>query len=99
MFEDQDRDAVFLETCMNPRGHRHMAIECVPLPKEIGDMAPIYFKVCCLLHVEGGTGTTSDGTLVMGSWRLTFCLISLVAQFLHQFWAQFHGICKDKILR
>ncbi|XP_038055483.1 CWF19-like protein 2 [Patiria miniata] len=44
MFEDQDRDAIFLETCMNPQGHRHMAIECVPLPKEIGDMAPIYFK-------------------------------------------------------
>ena len=45
MFEDQDRDALFLETCMNPKGQRHMAMECVPLPKDIGDMAPIYFKV------------------------------------------------------
>ncbi|XP_022098963.1 CWF19-like protein 2 [Acanthaster planci] len=44
MFEDQERDAVFLETCMNPRGYRHMVMECVPLPKDIGDMAPIYFK-------------------------------------------------------
>jgi hypothetical protein len=23
-----------------------MMIECVPVDKEIGDMAPIYFKVC-----------------------------------------------------
>ena len=45
MFEDQDKDAIFLETCMKARSQRHMVIECVPVPKEIGDMAPIYFKV------------------------------------------------------
>ncbi|XP_033631747.1 CWF19-like protein 2 [Asterias rubens] len=44
MFEDQDKDAIFLETCMKARSQRHMVIECVPVPKEIGDMAPIYFK-------------------------------------------------------
>lgn len=23
----------------------HMQLECIPLPKEIGELAPIYFKV------------------------------------------------------
>ena len=45
MFEDDDKDAIFLETCMNPKKQRHMCIECVPVPKETGDLAPIYFKV------------------------------------------------------
>ncbi|XP_072040204.1 CWF19-like protein 2 isoform X2 [Amphiura filiformis] len=44
MFEDHDQDAIFLETCMNPKKQRHMCIECVPVPKETGDLAPIYFK-------------------------------------------------------
>ncbi|XP_051962661.1 CWF19-like protein 2 [Xyrauchen texanus] len=43
-FESQDLDCVFLETHMNPKRHLHMVYECVPLPKELGDMAPIYFK-------------------------------------------------------
>ncbi len=45
MFEDDGKDAIFLETCMNPKKQRHMCIECVPVPKETGDLAPIYFKV------------------------------------------------------
>ena len=45
MFEDHKLDAIFLETCMNPKKQRHMCIECIPVPKETGDMAPIYFKV------------------------------------------------------
>ncbi|CAL9683876.1 unnamed protein product [Knipowitschia caucasica] len=44
MFESQDLDCVFLETHMNPRKRHHMVLECIPLPKELGDMAPIYFK-------------------------------------------------------
>ena len=36
---------VFLETCKQLRKQHHMIIECVPLPKETGDMAPVYFKV------------------------------------------------------
>ncbi|KAI1893936.1 hypothetical protein AGOR_G00128780 [Albula goreensis] len=44
MFEDQDQDCVFLETHMNPKRRQHMVYECVPLPRELGDMAPIYFK-------------------------------------------------------
>uniref|UniRef100_A0A673G711 CWF19-like protein 2 n=1 Tax=Sinocyclocheilus rhinocerous TaxID=307959 RepID=A0A673G711_9TELE len=44
MFESQKLDCVFLETHMNPKRHLHMVYECVPLPRELGDMAPIYFK-------------------------------------------------------
>ncbi|XP_059930341.1 CWF19-like protein 2 [Gadus macrocephalus] len=44
MFESQDQDCVFMETHMNPRRRQHMVLECVPLPRELGDMAPIYYK-------------------------------------------------------
>ncbi|XP_041919607.1 CWF19-like protein 2 [Alosa sapidissima] len=44
MFEDQDQDCVFMETHMSLKRRMHMVYECVPLPKELGDMAPIYFK-------------------------------------------------------
>ncbi|CAH1268410.1 CWF19L2 [Branchiostoma lanceolatum] len=45
MFQaDDDQDCVFMETAMRLNQFRHTAIECVPLPRELGDMAPIYFK-------------------------------------------------------
>ncbi|KAM9733173.1 CWF19-like protein 2 isoform 1-T1 [Menidia menidia] len=44
MFESQDLDCVFMETHMNLRRRQHMVLECIPLPRELGDMAPIYFK-------------------------------------------------------
>uniref|UniRef100_A0A4W6BS69 CWF19-like protein 2 n=1 Tax=Lates calcarifer TaxID=8187 RepID=A0A4W6BS69_LATCA len=44
MFESQELDCVFMETHMNPRRRQHMVYECIPLPRELGDMAPIYFK-------------------------------------------------------
>lgn len=44
MFREQDEDCVFMETCMRLNHFPHMAIECIPLPRELGDMAPIYFK-------------------------------------------------------
>nr|XP_046149376.1 CWF19-like protein 2 [Oncorhynchus gorbuscha] len=44
MFESQDQDCVFMETHMNPKRRQHMVLECIPLPRELGDMAPIYFK-------------------------------------------------------
>lgn len=34
-----------METHIYPRRQKHMVLECVPLPRELGDMAPIYFKV------------------------------------------------------
>lgn len=46
MFESQELDCVFMETHMFPRKRQHMVLECIPLPRELGDMAPIYFKVC-----------------------------------------------------
>lgn len=48
MFESQEMDCVFMETHMNPRRRQHMALECLPLPRELGDMAPIYFKKAIL---------------------------------------------------
>uniref|UniRef100_A0A8C3J8J6 CWF19-like protein 2 n=1 Tax=Calidris pygmaea TaxID=425635 RepID=A0A8C3J8J6_9CHAR len=44
MFEAKDLDCVFLETNMSLKKRYHMVYECIPLPKEVGDMAPIYFK-------------------------------------------------------
>ncbi|XP_039987654.1 CWF19-like protein 2 [Xiphias gladius] len=44
MFESQELDCVFMETHMNPHRRQHMVLECIPLPRELGDMAPIYFK-------------------------------------------------------
>ncbi|NXY74405.1 C19L2 protein, partial [Glareola pratincola] len=44
MFEAKDLDCVFLETNMSMKKKYHMVYECIPLPKEVGDMAPIYFK-------------------------------------------------------
>ncbi|XP_034864731.1 CWF19-like protein 2 [Mirounga leonina] len=44
MFEDKGLDCIFLETHMGMKKHCHMVYECIPLPKEVGEMAPIYFK-------------------------------------------------------
>ncbi|ESO07614.1 hypothetical protein HELRODRAFT_76071 [Helobdella robusta] len=44
MFKENDEDIVFMETCKNLPSYPHLTIECIPLPREEGDMAPIYFK-------------------------------------------------------
>ncbi|XP_008060819.1 CWF19-like protein 2 [Carlito syrichta] len=44
MFEDKGLDCIFLETNMSMKKQYHMVYECIPLPREVGDMAPIYFK-------------------------------------------------------
>ncbi|XP_009475113.1 PREDICTED: CWF19-like protein 2 [Nipponia nippon] len=44
MFEAKNLDCVFLETNMSMKKRYHMVYECIPLPKEVGDVAPIYFK-------------------------------------------------------
>uniref|UniRef100_H2ZM96 CWF19-like protein 2 n=1 Tax=Ciona savignyi TaxID=51511 RepID=H2ZM96_CIOSA len=44
MFLKQDNDCVFLQTCIMLQKSHHFVVECVPLPKELGDLAPIYFK-------------------------------------------------------
>ncbi|KAM4796109.1 CWF19-like protein 2 [Rhinophrynus dorsalis] len=44
MFESRGLDCVFLESNINTKNRFHLVYECIPLPKEVGDMAPIYFK-------------------------------------------------------
>ncbi|KAL8573045.1 hypothetical protein ACOMHN_010475 [Nucella lapillus] len=44
MFVAQDQDIVFMETTIHLRHFPHMALECIPLDREVGDLAPIYFK-------------------------------------------------------
>ncbi|KAI0239746.1 CWF19-like protein 2 [Lamellibrachia satsuma] len=48
MFEEENEDCVFMELCTKLKKSPHMVIECVPMPREIGDMAPIYFKKALL---------------------------------------------------
>lgn len=45
MFSDQDEDVVIFELAVFLKKHPHMYLECVPMPKEVGELAPIYFKV------------------------------------------------------
>ncbi|XP_056634683.1 CWF19-like protein 2 homolog [Diorhabda sublineata] len=44
LFQQTNEDLIFFECAMNLHRFPHMVIECIPLPKEEGDMAPIYFK-------------------------------------------------------
>uniref|UniRef100_A0A0N5ATJ5 CwfJ_C_2 domain-containing protein n=1 Tax=Syphacia muris TaxID=451379 RepID=A0A0N5ATJ5_9BILA len=44
MWNDQNMDCVFIEMAKNVKQRQHMVIECIPLPSEVGDTAPIYFK-------------------------------------------------------
>ena len=43
---------VFYETAVKLNRFPHMVINCVPLPRDVGDMASIYFKKA-LLECEG----------------------------------------------
>lgn len=42
MFSDRGMDVVFME--MSTRSRNHTVIECIPLPQEVGQLAPMYFK-------------------------------------------------------
>ena len=44
MFAKQNRDCVFIQTCSRLHKTPHFYMECIPLPLELGDVAPIYFK-------------------------------------------------------
>ena len=44
MFAEQDKAAVFYETVISLRHQNHTFIECVPLPWDLADDAPAYFK-------------------------------------------------------
>lgn len=74
MFESQDLDCVFMETHLNPRQRRHMVLECIPLPRELGDMAPIYFKVCIFTYCpQSGEVIMSGVTLGGGNTTVRVC--------------------------
>lgn len=42
--ENDDQDCVFFECAKGLKRQPHMIIECVPLPRDIGDMSPMYFQ-------------------------------------------------------
>lgn len=44
MFATINEDVIFFETAIHLNRFPHMYITCVPLPKEQGDLAPIFFK-------------------------------------------------------
>lgn len=45
MWKAEQMDCVFIETAKNVKHGGHMYVECIPLPMDIGETAPIYFKV------------------------------------------------------
>lgn len=52
LFESRGEDCIFFEMARGFRNLPHMTIHCIPLPKETGDMAPIYFKKA-IMECEG----------------------------------------------
>jgi len=44
MFSDMEQDVVYIESYTDTKRKAHMIIECIPIPKEKGFMAPMYFK-------------------------------------------------------
>ncbi|KPJ20044.1 CWF19-like protein 2-like [Papilio machaon] len=47
-FNSQNKDVVFFETATRLHRYPHLVINCVPLPRDVGDMASIYFKKALL---------------------------------------------------
>lgn len=48
MFSDNNLDVIFTECYTNANKRSHMYIECIPIPKDEGSMAPMYFKKAIL---------------------------------------------------
>uniref|UniRef100_A0A0R3RG91 CWF19-like protein 2 n=1 Tax=Elaeophora elaphi TaxID=1147741 RepID=A0A0R3RG91_9BILA len=44
MWQKEEMDCLFVEIVKNVKHRKHMYIECIAIPNEIGEMAPIYFK-------------------------------------------------------
>lgn len=54
MYHDQGRGVVFYENAATPGRKRHATIEAVPLPLDLSETAPAYFKVIIIsFHVIG----------------------------------------------
>ena len=48
MFADHNLDVVFMETFTSVKRKTHMFIDCIPIPREEGELAPMYFKKAIL---------------------------------------------------
>lgn len=48
MFASRDQDVIFIETATHLRRQPHMVLDCIPVPKEQGHLAPLYFKKAIL---------------------------------------------------
>ncbi|KYQ51586.1 CWF19-like protein 2 [Trachymyrmex zeteki] len=48
MFTDEDFYPIFFEVYKTRSKFSHMQLECIPLPKKIGELSPIYFKKALL---------------------------------------------------
>ncbi|KAE8361186.1 CwfJ C-terminus 1-domain-containing protein-like protein [Aspergillus caelatus] len=48
MYHDQGRDVIFYENAAQPHRKRHAAMEVVPLPYELGETSPAFFKEAIL---------------------------------------------------
>ncbi len=45
MYAEEDKGVVFFETVLSMKKQRHTFIECIPVPWELFDLLPGYFKV------------------------------------------------------
>lgn len=48
LYHDQGREVVFYENAATPQRHLHAAMQAVPIPYELGDTAPAFFKEAIL---------------------------------------------------
>ncbi|XP_065832740.1 CWF19-like protein 2 homolog isoform X2 [Oscarella lobularis] len=48
MFSDEEKDVIFIENAVRLSRHPHMVIECIPVPKNEGHVARLYFKKAIL---------------------------------------------------
>lgn len=48
MFSDDNMDVIFTECYTSTTKRSHMYIDCIPIPKDEGSMAPMYFKKAIL---------------------------------------------------
>ncbi|CEI92892.1 hypothetical protein RMCBS344292_07139 [Rhizopus microsporus] len=52
MFHEQNRGTIFMETVVNLRSHRHTVIEAIPVPYDVYDDAPAYFREAIMSSEE-----------------------------------------------
>ncbi|KAI9756736.1 MAG: hypothetical protein M4579_003737 [Chaenotheca gracillima] len=55
MYHDQGRDVIFYENAASPERKKHAALQAVPLPYSLGEVAPAFFKEAILTADEEWT--------------------------------------------